>query len=150
MPLGHSSGPLFFPKQWEFGYTLVELIIVLALASLWVGWIGTWAITPFRSLETCYSAEETLHFLEGARAKAMAKGEDSTISVMPHQLQLTQGNSIKNLTFSNTVILSSTRSVVGFKPNGNQKWAGTVTIEGHGQIKTCSIGIGFRRLGFDG
>lgn len=58
-----------------------------------------------------------------------ATGEDGLISVSQNTLHLTSATTMSQISFPNDFSLSSNRSWLGFKPNLNSKYAGSLLFQ---------------------
>ena len=124
------------------GFSLIEWIAVLGLLTLFTSttWVGT--VRLFQSLSLTYHQHLIYHTLHYTRALAQITGLDHTLHVAQNQPIISPTTPPSSNIHSPINLHINGRGRLGFKPNGNTKYAGTLQLTLGIQKKAISVGIG--------
>jgi hypothetical protein len=130
------------------GSVLLEWVLVLALVSTVMVSLGSGMMSAGPALQNRVTGVLVYQFLSTARQAAMALGTDTVMTVSPTALVLKNGQTQAILTTlfipHGTTIRSNQN--LGFKANGNSKFAGTVWVETGTAQTVITVGVGFGQI----
>ena len=124
------------------GFSLIEWIAVLGLLSLFTTttWVG--AVRLYQSLSLTYHQHMLYHTLHYIRSLAQVTGQDHSLHVAQNQPIISPTtHPLSNIDSPINVHING-RGLLGFKPNGNTKYAGTLRLILGTHKKAISLGIG--------
>ncbi len=108
------------------GFSLIEIVITLSISAILIGSIVAIAPSFISHITQKDYASNLYQDVQLTRMQAMTYDQDTTIRPTPP---------------SGITVVINNKNGIGFKPNGNTKYSGTISINGEPKI-TVAVGNG--------
>ena len=137
---------MIIQKNQSAGFTLYELLLLFFFLSIFcfsILSLSSRFIDSVNLSSSVFKIQETLYF---ARNLAKATKSDVVIKIEDNKIKISNAKEqVSNLLFPQNLAITCNYTL-GFKPSGNTKSAGTITIKSRFSEKKVTVGVGYGKI----